>query len=323
MICKICNTEIESEPLNVCEMMFGMRTVHAYFECPNCEALQIAQIPGDLDRYYPDNYYSFKRQPDVDIRPTYLRKIKSSYLLYNRNKVVGSLLSIGYKVPEYTRWLKVAGVNYADAILDVGSGSGDVLSQYCRAGFTDLTGIDPFLQQEFKSSNGQLKLLRKSIFDEQVPRAFDFVMLNHSFEHMDSPILVFRRLAELVKPGKILLIRTPVNKSFASKKYGIHWVDLDAPRHLVVHSAKSLQLLASAHHFAIERIDFDSTAFQFWGSEQYLRDIPLYDPESLAMNKNSNLFSKMQVKEWTRQAEQLNKTGEGDQASFYLRRIAE
>jgi len=322
MICKICNTEINSEPINVREMMFGLRTVHEYRECPNCEALQIVKIP-DLGRYYPDNYYSFKKQPNADIRPTYLRKIKSSYLLYNRNKIIGSLLSIGYRVPEYTSWLKVAGVNYDDAILDVGSGSGDILSQYCRAGFTDLTGIDPFLQQEFKSSNGRLKLLRKSIFDEHTPGGFDFVMLNHSFEHMDNPGLVFRRLSQLVKPGRMLLIRTPVNKSFASKKYGIHWVDLDAPRHLVVHSVKSIGLLANANHFALERTDFDSTAFQFWGSEQYLRDIPLHDPASLAMNKNSSLFSKMQISKWRRLAEDLNKSGEGDQASFYLRRITE
>jgi SAM-dependent methyltransferase len=306
--------------LEVREMMFGIKTVHKYFECPNCEALQIETVPDDLHRYYPDNYYSFKKQPDIDIHSTFLRKIKSSYLLYGRNKILGGLLSIGYKVPEYTTWLKIAGVKYDDAILDAGSGSGDILAHYCKAGFTNLQGIDPFLKQEFRSANGRLKLLSKSIFDKQDPEVFDFVMLNHSFEHMDEPQLVFQRLSELVKPGKCLLIRTPVNRSFASKKYGTNWVDLDPPRHLVVHSLKSMNLLAERNHFAVERIIFDSTAFQFWGSEQYERDIPLHSPQSYAVNKKTGLFSQSQIEEWKKQADGLNKTNQGDQACFYMRR---
>jgi SAM-dependent methyltransferase len=320
MICKICNKEINSTPLEAREMMFGLKTVHYYYECKCCESLQIEMVPEDLALYYPDNYYSFKQQPATGIDTTFLRKIKSAYLLYKRNKIPGFLLSIGYKVPEYTIWLKTAGVKYDDAILDIGSGSGDILAQYCKAGFTDLQGIDPFLKREFKSRNGKLRLLRKSMFEEQEPRSFDFVMLNHSFEHMDEPQAVFQRLSELVKPGKNLLIRTPVNRSWASIKYGTNWVDWDPPRHLVVHSVKSIQLLAQANDFEVTRVIFDSTAFQFWGSEQYKQDMPLYDSRSYAVNKKTGLFTRSQIKDWQKKAEELNKKGQGDQACFYLRR---
>jgi SAM-dependent methyltransferase len=320
MICKICNVEIESAPVEVQEMMFGLKTKHTYYECDHCEALQIETIPENLGKYYPENYYSFKQQPDADIDTSFLRKIKSGYLLFNKNKLPGFLLSIGYKVPQHTAWIKAAGINYDDAILDIGSGSGDLLAQYCKAGFTNLQGIDPFLKKEFTSANGKLKLLRKSIFDKQEPPAFDFVMLNHSFEHMDEPQAVFQRLAELVKPGKYLLIRTPVNKSFASSKYGTNWVDMDPPRHLVVHSIKSIQLLAQKSGFLTEQIIFDATAFQFWGSEQYKRGIPLYDQRSYSVNKDTGLFSKKQMKEWKEQSDELNKKGQGDQACFYLRK---
>jgi SAM-dependent methyltransferase len=320
MICKICNVEIDSAPMQVQEMMFGLKTTHTYYECGQCEALQIETIPENLEKFYPDNYYSFKQQPDAGIETTYLRKLKSSYLLFNKNKLPGFLLSIGYKIPEYTTWLKQAGVKYDDAILDIGSGSGEILVQYCKAGFTNLQGIDPFLKKEFISTNGKLKLLRRSIYDKQEPSAFDFVMLNHSFEHMDEPQAVFQRLAELAKPGKILLIRTPVNRSFASQQYGINWVDMDPPRHLVVHSVKSMQLLAEKNGFQLEKIIFDSTAFQFWGSEQYKKDIPLFDPRSYSVNKSEGLFSKKQIEEWKEQANELNKKDQGDQACFYLRR---
>jgi len=320
MVCKICSSEMDSSPMEVQEMMFGLRTAHTYYECNRCEALQIETIPKDLERYYPDNYYSFKQQPDAGIETTYLRKLKSGYLLFNKNRWAGFLLSIGYKIPEYTTWLKEAGVQYDDAVLDIGSGSGEILVQYCKAGFSNLQGIDPFLKKEFISNNGKLKLMKRSVFDKQEPVVFDFVMLNHSFEHMDEPQSVFHRLAELVKPGKILLIRTPVNRSFASKKYGISWVDMDPPRHLVVHSVKSMQLLAEKNGFEMEKIIFDSTAFQFWGSEQYNKGVPLFDPRSYSVNKSEGLFSKKQIKEWKEQANELNKKGEGDQACFYLRR---
>ena len=320
MVCKICSLEITSTPLVAREMMFGLKTLHNYFECDNCKALQIETIPGDLANYYPDNYYSFKQHPDADIDTSYLRKTKSAYLLYGRNKIFGSLLSIGYKVPDYIAWLKIAGVDYNDAILDAGSGNGDILTKMCQAGFTNLHGIDPFLKEEFISANGKLKLLRKSIFDQQELNAFDFVMLNHSFEHMDDPQQIFRRLAQLVKPGKFLLIRTPVNKSFASIKYKTDWVDMDPPRHLVVHSNKSMQLLADANGFTLEKIFCDSTAFQFWGSEQYKKGVSLYDPQSYAVNKNAALFTKQQMNDWKEQAIDLNTKGEGDQACFYLRK---
>jgi SAM-dependent methyltransferase len=320
MVCKVCNIEIDSDPFEVKEMMFGIRTAHTYYECNNCEALQIETIPENLGIYYPDNYYSFSQPPQADIDTTFLRRIKSSYLLYNKNRILGSLLCIGYKVPEFIAGLKMSGAKYDDAILDVGSGSGDLLAKYCRSGFKNLQGIDPFLKQEFISANGKLKLLRKSIFDKQEPGKFDLVMLHHSFEHMDEPQAVFQRLSELVKPGKVLLIRTPVNKSFASKKYNTNWVDMDPPRHLVVHSRKSIQLLAEMNGFRVEQVVYDSSAFQFYGSEQYLKGIPLFDPQSYVVNKSTPLFTTEQIKEWELEAEELNKKEEGDQACFYLRK---
>jgi SAM-dependent methyltransferase len=320
MTCKVCHHEMSRPNLEATEMMFGLKTRHEYYECSNCGALQIGEVPANLGDYYPANYYSFNQKPDPAIDTTFLRKLKSGYLIYHTNKIPGALLSIGYKVPEHIAWLKTTGVQYDDAILDVGSGSGDLLMKLCKAGFTNLTGTDPFLPADFVSANGKLKLLKRSVFEDQGQPAFDLVMLNHSFEHMDAPAKVFRRLGELVRPGKFLLVRTPVNRSFASVKYKADWVDMDPPRHLVVHSVKSMQLLAQANGFVMERIVFDSTAFQFWGSEQYIRGITLHDPRSLAVDKKSTIFSEDQKAAWKRQAGELNEKGEGDQACFYMRK---
>lgn len=43
------------------EMMFGFGEEFAYFECSKCGCLQISEIPVDISKYYPSDYYSFSQ----------------------------------------------------------------------------------------------------------------------------------------------------------------------------------------------------------------------------------------------------------------------
>jgi hypothetical protein len=58
---------------------------------------------------------------------------------------------------------------------------------------------------------------------------------------------------------------------------------------------------------------FDSTSFQFVGSELYSRGLPL--TESV---RARSLFTSEQIRNWKRKARELNLSGRGDQAAFYL-----
>ena len=51
-------------------------------------------------------------------------------------------------------------------------------------------------------------------------------------------------------------------------------MQLDAPRHLVLYSLAGLRRLAEAEGFGVELVAFDSTGFQFWGSELVRDGIP-------------------------------------------------
>lgn len=79
-------------------------------------------------------------------------------------------------------------------------------------------------------------------------------------------------------------------------------------------------MLARQAGLEVFKTVFDSTAFQFWGSEQYRRDIPLKDPRSYAINPGGGLFSEQQILEFEKQAEKLNQEVQGDSACFLLRR---
>ena len=106
----------------------------------------------------------------------------------------------------------------------------------------------------------------------------------------------------------------------AWREYGVDWVQLDAPRHLIIHSTSSIEMIAKQAGLRVTSTVYDSTALQFWGSEQCCRGIALADPRSYAVNPEQSIFTPQQIAEYASEAERLNTAGDGDQACFYLQR---
>lgn len=149
---------------------------------------------------------------------------------------------------------------------------------------------------------------------------FDLIMFNHSFEHLPNPLSVLRDANRLVSLGGNVLIRIPIAGTYAWTTFRTDWVQLDAPRHLFLHTSKSMEILAAECGFEIEHIVHDSSAFQFWGSVQYQRGIALTDERSYGMNPKQSIFSRAEVDEFEKKALKLNELQDGDQACFYLRK---
>ena len=297
-------------------MMYKLKDRFEYFECANCGCLQIKKIPSNLSKYYPQNYYSFKQKHKLNGRylKSFLKNRVAKNSLYNRN-IIGMILSQKYEPPNFCNWFKKVKINIESEILDVGSGTGKRLLEIRRAGFINLTGIDPYLRQDISYKNG-VKIFKKNI--QQLHHQFDFIMLNHSFEHMSKPLSVLRQLHRILKSDRFILIRTPVASSFSWRHYGTNWVQLDAPRHLFLHTPKSINILASQAGLQLADIVFDSTELQFWGSEQYIKDIAILDNNSYVKNPRKSIFTKKQIRQFKTQATELNNNNDGDSACFYL-----
>jgi SAM-dependent methyltransferase len=250
--------------------------------------------------------------------------IKAKYLIHRRRAgdnlerptFEGKILRGIFGQPDIPGWLEKTGVQQDEKILDVGTGSGELLFQLGRLGYSRLFGIDPFAECDVDYGFYGIEIRRAEI--DQHRGRYDLVMFHHSYEHIADPLSALREAARLTKPGKLVLIRIPIAGSYAWRKYGMNWIQFDAPRHIFLHTESSIRILAEKSGLALEKVEYDSTAFQFWGSEQCSKNIPLFSEGSYAVNPR--VFSTDEIRMWEKKSVELNLLREGDQACFYLRR---
>jgi 2-polyprenyl-3-methyl-5-hydroxy-6-metoxy-1,4-benzoquinol methylase len=292
-------------------MMYGTKEEFDYFECSNCGCLQISSIPADMSKYYPSNYCSFveKREVPVSRLSTFFRKKSNRYALF-KDSWVGRLVNIVLPngLEPYSTALKVP-LNSKSRILDVGCGSGALLIALKNLGFKNVLGCDPYIQSNIKYSNG-LQILKGTVCD--IEGEWDLIMFNHSFEHAPNQLETLQATSEHLATNGVCVLNMPTVSSYTWKHYGVNWVQLDAPRHLIIHSTTSISQLAKKANLELTKVIYNSDSFQFWGSERYAKNIPLNSslPES-----EKTLFSS---KEYTRKAAELNRQKQGDMAAFYL-----
>jgi SAM-dependent methyltransferase len=300
------------------EMMFGLREPFRYRECRRCGCLQLVDVPDDLGKYYPPDYYSLKiAEPLVD-RPAaaFVRRVRAEVALRLPESVVERLVAQD-RLPELFRWVCGLGLRTTSSIADVGSGGGEILLAFARQGFTNLVGFDRFLDSDHVIA-GSIPLLRTDIDSDG--KRYDLIMLHHSFEHMPDPRGTLRRLVSCLKPGGRLLIRVPVADSWAFEHYGADWVQLDPPRHLFVHTEASMRILANECGLEVVRSFRDGYGLQFWGSELYQRDIPLRQGSTSPPDRAREVLGEAALSDFDRRAKELNAAGTGDSGGVVLRR---
>lgn len=314
--CRICGNAENNTVHRAREMMFGLRETFDYLECAACGTLQITEIP-DLRRFYPPGYYSFEPLPEVHTKD-FRHRLARIYFVYKRfirNFAEPTILK--KYLPDYVPLAHVPGLDFESKILDFGCGAGWLLRELREIGFRRLTGADAFIEDDIFYPDG-VKIYKRGL--DRFEPFFDLIMLHHSFEHLPDPLEILTEVHRLLAKGGVCLIRTPV-VNFAWEVYGVNWVQLDAPRHLFLFTEEALRSLAEKSHLTVEKVIYDSDSFQFWGSEQYARDIPMTGERAFKGDLSESIFTKKQMRRWQRQAEKLNAQGKGDQACFYLRKI--
>lgn len=304
--CAICKSELV-KPFSVKEMMLGLRTSFTYATCSSCNSLQLTNPPSHFDRYYSDHYYSYanKTHSRVLAQLTYglLQSPLRTVALWGFNWLPE------YRFPYYAPWW----INTTTRVLDVGCGNDTALAYFHDNGITSLLGIDPYISQSYVTPRG-IELRKQSI--SETKGTWDIIIVNHVLEHEAQPIEFLRHVRRLLASGGICIIGTPIIPNAAYQQYGSNWVQIDAPRHLVIHSQKSLAHCAREVGLVVNRITYDSSPFQFWGSDNYARGIPLRDnPYRIISINPLTLFKSLY---WRIASRILNAQQRGDSVVAYL-----
>ncbi len=309
--CRVCGTSQEGNVIFAREMMYGTREPFEYFACVACECVQIRNIPSDVGRFYPSDYYSMDA-PHEKWWGAQLKLRRADFLRTGRGLIGWAIDRLRPPVPKPS-WLSHAHLSFHDSILDVGCGAGQLLLQLRDLGFTKLAGVDPFVGHDLTYAGG-IRIVKRQL--SEVHDRYKLVMLHHSLEHMPDQVGTLREVRRLMTDDGHALVRIPV-LGFAWRTYGTDWLGLDPPRHFYAHTVKSFSTAAEKAGLAVRRVEYDSSALQFWASEQFRRGIALFAPDSVARGAR-HVFSESQLAEWERRAAELNAAHDGDQAAFFL-----
>ena len=317
MKCKVCFADGTHKEFLVVERLLGLGHEFRYMQCGACRCLQIIQAPQNLHIYYPGGYYSLHMKKWSFPFAQRLLTSRNMAAMSIGGGILGRLLNTIKKssvLPQaFVTYMSGREFSTKTRILDVGCGDGTFLKHLSGIGFKSLLGIDPILERSSEPTDG-LRLSQQEL--SETDGEWDVIVFNHSFEHMEQPETVLKNVQRLLAPDGVCMIRIPVVPCYAWSRYRSNWVQLDAPRHLFIHSEQSMAVLAHRTHLKIEEVIYDSGAYQILGSERY---------QSAANGNAKKTRGLLKAFAGThgrcraaKIARRLNRRGLGDQAAFFL-----
>lgn len=324
--CKFCDAERSAGSFVAQEMMYGTRERFEYQQCADCESLQLENISQDLGRHYRSEAYSSWHEPPGYIRkaPSPLRRLLKGWLaedVMHQDNRVGRVLRRMFGEPEPSdvalsgfdwQWFTRCNVRVRDRVFDFGCGSGNLLFFLRANGFRDLHGYDAFSGLRCDETG----LVIHDKYPQEIRGTCRLVMAHHVLEHMPDPFAALRALVDAITDDGFVLVRVPIASSWAFREYGANWVQLDAPRHVVIPSEKGMHALASRLGLNVALTKFDSGLFQFIGSESYCAGVPMFPDPSDRISNQAPSFDAAWQSKMKHFASELNARHEGDQAAF-------
>lgn len=296
MICWICSS-VKGAKHAASEKMFGLGGTFHYWECTDCGCLSLIDYPNDWGTYYPSAYYSFAKPKSNPITAIVDR------LRVSHTPVFSPLVN---RYSPYPAISALHPIHKGQTLLDVGSGAGDVVLRLRALGVNAL-GIDPFIASDIYDGH-RLRVKKTTL--NGIAGTFDIVYLNHSFEHMPDQLETLKQISARLDSSGRAVIRTPLATE-AWKIYGEFWYQLDAPRHLFLHTEKSLTILAGKAGLRIVKSVYDSDGLQFHYSSLYKKGLTMAQCKQATLDRDEQL-------DLRRKAQTLNSQKRGDMATFTL-----
>lgn len=147
-------------------------------------------------------------------------------------------------------------------VLDIGASTGTMLDIFAENGW-ETWGVDPSGSSEIASKKGH-KIIRGYFEKVRISESFfDLVIMNHTLEHMEDPLIVVKRVNKILKKRGILLIDVPNLGGLGSKVLGKYWPYLLPEEHRHQFTKEILGKLLKEAGFKIIHTESRSGIFEY------------------------------------------------------------
>jgi SAM-dependent methyltransferase len=251
--CTVCDGGNVAETRMAADPHYGNPGLFRIYQCEDCglQFLNPQPTQAYLDGAYPSTYYSFA--PGSSPRRSAGAKCKRllRYLLFRLFK---------RSDPEF---------ELPGEMLDIGCGTGDFLCEMRELGWR-VRGVEASgVAAEAGRLHSGLDIVAGFLPNARFPgAAFDYVRMNHSFEHMINPQEILREILRIIKPSGTLFIGVPNVNSLPARVFGSCWYNLGPPVHPYGYSPRSLMRLLAQEGFETRELRYHSQASGLTGSVQ-------------------------------------------------------
>ena len=251
--CPLCGGQDFVPLLRAKDYHYGNPDEYTQAQCTRCTLAFLDPMyeEEELAAFYPSDYYAFADRFSV---PEPARTLKAR---------ISGLLS----PPEHrTRDPKF---DRPGRLLDIGCGAGWFLFQMRNQGW-DVKGVEPnAAAADFGRSKKGLDIFPGSLMDANFPTGmFDYVRMNHSFEHMEHPNQILDEVYRILAGKGKLMIGVPNRDSFSARAFGRFWYHLALPVHTFSYSVQTLTQMLSKHNFKVEKVVFNTDQTPLLGGIQ-------------------------------------------------------
>lgn len=251
MKCEVCGNNnsrvfgFAKCPDGTTERVFNLR------KCSHCGFVYLCPRPAasEMKAFYFDEYYG------------------------NSSGASGYLSAALFPLFRFLRKERVYRYKKAGRILDVGCGDGSFLNLMRRLGW-EVLGVETSDSGIKRCAQKKINTRKNIDFPEEY---FDVITLWQSLEHIENPLLTFKKIYGVLSKKGILIISVPNIESMEYLLFQSFWFHLDLPRHMYHFSPETLKELLMKAGFRTLEISHNSFEYNPYGLFQTIANV--FTPE--------------------------------------------
>ncbi len=287
--CPVCNCASKTD-LVVCNWMFNnssLKKEYIYCICDECGCIYRSDMDIDYSLLYNDDYGASSNDEKIanpvkrSFFRTQMKKLRDSYPYMNKHRIIGRFLSAKYpeSYPFIREYKELLG--QGKTFIDIGCRDGSMIYELKDSG-VNACGTEPYISEPILYPNGAIVYTK---FIYQLEEKYDIAFYNNVFEHIDDPDMELEYAYSALNDNGLLGLLFP-GRGKMFDEYKENTFTLQAPQHSILHTRKSVEVLALKHGFEIVKILRCNEKNWYIKSQLLKERIPFREGEEIDCLKN-------------------------------------